>query len=112
MAGEAALPHSEKQEEEIRGFLFRLGARLGLVLFAVVLLLSVNAGATFGAALLRGLAALLALSVCGWAGEQIAGWGRKAAGPEPDAAPTAPAPPADEHVVPAPQPPATAEDEV
>lgn len=112
MAGETALRHSEKQEEEIRGFLFRIGARLGLVLFAAVLLLSVSSGVAFGAALLRGLAALLVLAACGWVAEQIVGWGRNAAEPEPEQAPAASPPQAEELAAPAPPPAVPAEDEV
>jgi hypothetical protein len=85
MATEEAVRQPGQGEDDPRGLLFRLSARLGLFLFVGVLVVSVERGVTIEAAIVRSLLALLALTVCGWMAEQVAAMNRnkKDAEPEP-----------------------------
>ena len=72
MVGGSRVGQSELGEQPLRGVLFRLSARLGALLFVGVIAVSVERGADLSAAFVRGLLALLALTVCGWLAEQVA----------------------------------------
>jgi hypothetical protein len=84
MATEEAVRQHGQGEDDPRGLLFRLSARLGLLLFVGVLVVSVDRGATVEAAIVRALLALLALTICGWMAEQVAGMNRNKKDAEPE----------------------------
>jgi hypothetical protein len=72
MAAGAPLRQSDPWDGPPPGWLFRLGARAGLVAFGGVLLVGAYQGNEFGPLVLRGLAALLAVTTCGWLAERVA----------------------------------------
>ncbi|MBI2760624.1 MAG: hypothetical protein HYX51_04260 [Chloroflexi bacterium] len=84
MATEEAVRQHGQGEDDPRGLLFRLSARLGLLLFVGVLAVSVDQGVAVEAAIIRGLLALLALTACGWMAEQVAGMNRNKKEAEPE----------------------------
>ena len=84
MAADEAVRQHGQGEDDPRGLLFRLSARLGLILFAGVLLVSIERGAAVEVAILRALLALLALTVCGWMAEQVAAMNRNKKEAEPE----------------------------
>ncbi len=82
MAAGAPLRQSDPWDGPPPGWLFRLGARAGLVAFGGVLLVGAYQGNEFGPLVLRGLAALLAVTTCGWLAERVVG-GERTAPPPP-----------------------------
>lgn len=60
----------EMENNTHSGLLFRIAARIAVVLFAGVLVLSLSNGMDPSLALLRALAVLLGVSACGWLAEQ------------------------------------------
>lgn len=91
MVAGAPLRQSDPWDGPPPGWLFRLGARAGLLTFAGVLLVGAVHGIEFGLLVLRGLAALLAVTTCGWLAERVVAGGTA----RPPAAPPA-AEPAEE----------------
>jgi hypothetical protein len=71
MAAGAPLRQSDPWDGPPPGWLFRLGARAGLVAFGGVLLVGAYHGQELGLLVLRGLAALLAVTTCGWLAERV-----------------------------------------
>lgn len=78
---------SEAGEQAVRGLLFRISARVAVIVFVVVLAMAVNQGLDLSLALVRGLIALVAITACGWLAEKVAqaAWQptRASAPPEP-----------------------------
>ncbi len=83
MAAGAPLRQSDPWDGPPPGWLFRLGARAGLVVFGGVLLVGAAQGNEFGPLVLRGLAALLAVTTCGWLAERVVDSGDRPAPPPP-----------------------------
>lgn len=74
MESEGSNVITENDEEALargRGSLFRAALRGGGILFALVLALGLYEGVDPAEALLRALAVLLALAICGWLAEQF-----------------------------------------
>jgi hypothetical protein len=72
MAAGAPLRQSDPWDGPPPGWLFRLGARAGLLTFGGVLLVGAYHGSEFGPLVLRALLALLAVTTCGWLAERVA----------------------------------------
>ena len=70
MVRERPLPDSEQEVDNNSGLLFRIAARIAVIVFVGVLVLSLGSGMDPSLALLRALAALLGVTVCGWLAEQ------------------------------------------
>ena len=86
MAGEQPVRDSEQEGETIRGVLFKLALRIGVVVFVGVWVLALNRGLEPMLALIRASLALLAVTACGWLAEQFV---RKQRLPEPEPEPVA-----------------------
>lgn len=71
MAADRPVAQSEHEGESQRGLLFRLSARTGAIVFAVVLAQALGNGMDPTLALIRALVALLTLTGCGWLAEQV-----------------------------------------
>jgi hypothetical protein len=85
MAGEQPVGHSGKWLEDTSGLLFRIGARIAVIVFAGVLAAALGQGMDPSLALVRALVALIGITALGWFAEQIAGSARQApAAPEPE----------------------------
>jgi len=88
MAADPSVRHSEEQQETPRSFLFRLGVRVGAIVFFAVLVVAMYNGLEPGLALMRASAALLAITACGWVAEKaarVAPAPTEAEAPQPDA---------------------------
>jgi hypothetical protein len=86
MVGERPLTDSGHEVDNNSGLLFRIAARVAVVVFVGVLVFSLGSGMDPSLALLRALVALLGVSACGWLAEQAV---------RTQAAPPAPADPVD-----------------
>lgn len=70
MVRKRLLADSEHEVNDNDGLLFRIAARVAVLVFVGVLAYSLNNGMDPSLALLRSLAALLGVTSCGWLAEQ------------------------------------------
>jgi hypothetical protein len=84
MAAQEPVIDSDRESKMIRGALFKVSARIGVIVFAGVWVLALSHGLEPMLALIRASLALLAITSCGWLAEKLT---RNQRLPEPEAAP-------------------------
>lgn len=71
MAAQEPVTDSGRESEMIRGALFKLSARIGVIVFVAVWVLALSRGLEPMLALIRASLALLAITGCGWLAEKL-----------------------------------------